>query len=138
MDARAITTPQQRAPRLWPHRRAWAAALDGYRADGPARSRANASGSCSIDALADAGNGPGVGRGGEPGSSASKQIDELTTKADELREQAERKGQELASAATHRIDDLSESGKCSKKCLIALLLAGAAATAVVVVKKGRG
>jgi hypothetical protein len=67
----------------------------------------------------------------------SKKISKLEKKADQLRKQAEKKGKELQSATSHKIDDLTKEDKGSKKGLIALLLAAGAAAVAVVLKKKR-
>ncbi len=67
----------------------------------------------------------------------SKKVSKLEKKADQLRKKAERKGKELQSATSDRIEDLAKEDKSSKKGLIALVLAAGAGVAAVVLKKKR-
>ncbi|TVR36594.1 MAG: hypothetical protein EA388_03335 [Nitriliruptor sp.] len=67
----------------------------------------------------------------------SKKVSKLEKKTDQLRKKAEKKGKELQSTTSDKIDELTEQDKNSKKGLVALLLAGVGAAAAVVLKKKR-
>jgi hypothetical protein len=66
-----------------------------------------------------------------------KKIDKLEQQADDLRKKAEKKGKDLQSMATDKIDELSgkEEEKGGKKGFFALLLAIAAGVAVALKRK---
>lgn len=69
-------------------------------------------------------------------SRVAKKVDKLEKKADELRTKAEKKGKQIESKASDRIDELTaEEEKGSKKGLFALLLAAGAAVAYALKKK---
>ncbi len=70
-------------------------------------------------------------------SKIAKKIDALEKDADKLRKKAEKKGKELTSEASDRIDDIRKEDKSSKKGLIALLLAVVGAGAAFALKKKR-
>jgi hypothetical protein len=66
----------------------------------------------------------------------AKQIDKLEKQADDLRKKAEKKGEQLQSKASDRIDDLGkEEEKGGKKGVFALLLAIGAGVAVFLKRK---
>lgn len=67
----------------------------------------------------------------------SKKVSKLEKKTDQLRKKAEKKGKELQSTTSDKIDELTEKDKTSKKGLVALLLTGLGAAAAVVLKKKR-
>jgi len=69
-------------------------------------------------------------------SRVAKKVDKLEKKADELRSKAEKKGKQIESKASDRIDELSaEEEKGGKKGLFAFLLAAGAAVAYALKKK---
>jgi hypothetical protein len=66
----------------------------------------------------------------------TKKIDKLEKQADDLRKKAEKKGKDLQSMATDKIDELTkEDEKGGKKGIFALLLAIAAGVAVALKRK---
>jgi len=75
-------------------------------------------------------------------SKIAKKVDKLEKEADRLRQKAEKKGKDLQTQASERIDDLNDEisdqkQKSSKKGPLALLLAVGAGVAAVVMKKKR-
>lgn len=75
-------------------------------------------------------------------SKIAKKVEKLEKEADALRKTAEKKGKQLQSQASDRIDELSdeisgEKSKSSKKGLFALLVAAGAGVAAFVMKKKR-
>lgn len=68
-------------------------------------------------------------------SRAAKKIDKLEKQADQIRKKAEKKGKDLTSMASDRMDDLSGDDKGGGKGVFMLLLALAAGAAFVLKKK---
>lgn len=68
-------------------------------------------------------------------SRLAKKVDKLEKEADALRKKAEKKGKQLQSSASDRIDELKGEEKSSKKGIFALILAAGAAVAFALKKK---
>jgi hypothetical protein len=68
-------------------------------------------------------------------SRLAKKVEKLEKEADALRKKAEKKGKQLQSSASDRIDDLKAEEKSSKKGIFALILGAGAAIAFALKKK---
>jgi hypothetical protein len=70
-------------------------------------------------------------------SRVSKRIDKLEKEADQLRKKAEKKGKQLQSDASDKIDELTKEDKSGKGGVITLVLAAVGVAAAVLLKKKR-